>query len=62
MRYCYEATLTLPSYPEKHRHADEVHKLETGIDGEQGIPEKQQLIKREFAPEEEPYPASIPSG
>lgn len=41
MEYSDKTALTLPSYPEKHSHADEIHKLEAGIDGEQGIPEKE---------------------
>lgn len=41
MEYSDEAALTLPSYPEKHSHADKVHEFEMGIDSEQGIPEQE---------------------
>jgi hypothetical protein len=51
-------TLTLPSYAEEHRHANKIYQFEARIDGEQGVPENEQIVEGKLTPKEQAYPAS----
>lgn len=51
--------LTCPPYPDEHGDADEVDKLQRGVKRKHGVPKDELLLKREFTPEKETYPASI---